>query len=114
MTLLKVTAASQAQAINKFDLVLILDTWTLLLCCSSHVGKKFEINLAKQIDGRQNSHAESEVLCQHSKKIATLKLQCTLLARSLLAQGRPTDTCVRSIYIDPHSPCGTAALFILL
>ena len=100
MTFLKVTSASQAQAIDKSDLVPILDTWTLLLSYSCHVGKKFEIYLGKQTDGTQNSRAEIEMLFQHSKKIATLKLHCTLLARSLLAQGRPTvtDVCAQYSY----------------
>jgi hypothetical protein len=100
MTLLKVTSVSQTQVFNKSDLVPILDTWTLLLCYSCHVGMKFEIYLDKQTDGTQNSRAESEMLYQHSKKIATLKLQCTLLARYLLRQGRPTvtDVCAQCSY----------------
>ena len=111
MTLLKVTSASQTRVINKSDLISILDTWNILVCYSCHVGKKFEIYLGTQTDGTQNSHVESEMLYQHSKKIATLKLQCTLLARSLLAQGRPTVTDVCAVFLM-NPPCGTAAKFI--
>jgi len=110
MTLLKFTSASQAKAINKSELVLILDTWTLLLCYSCHVGKKFEIYLGKQIDGRRNSHAESEVLYQHSNKIAALKLQCPLLARSLLVQGRSPDKNGCAAFKLPPPPTPFAVL----